>query len=243
MSELFTEAKPIPDGTGWPARFGLLVNMVAKYIRIGGLNSINGINFGPNTPSIGDSDKPWLKTDGNGAVIGWFWFKDGDWVSLDKVGTIYAFHGDSELLPSGHRLCDGSGQYLDDEGELIDIPDLRNKFIRTAGTGYELGATGGSDRATNLSVNLPAKVDGHKVTVEEIPDHTHFILADNGGIGDDEIRREQADDPSDDTEHVTSTGYAGQDAPHSHNLGGTVDGTADVTPPFYALTYIIYTAT
>ena len=111
MSDLFTEAKDIPTGTGFPARFNLLIKMIAKYIRVGGLGSIDGVNYGNITPSTEDNDKPWFRFDGDAKAIGWFWHNGVDWVPVNPIGSIYAFHGDVSLLPAGHSLCDGGGTY------------------------------------------------------------------------------------------------------------------------------------
>ena len=59
--------------------------------------------------------------------------------------------GSSTAIPTGWLLCNGSN----------GTPDLRNRFIVGAGNSYSVGSTGGE--AT------------HKLTVAEMPSHSHTI--------------------------------------------------------------------
>ena len=64
-------------------------------------------------------------------------------------GIIAMYEGTGSSIPSGWRLCDGSG----------GTPDLRNRFVVAAGREYDIGDTGGSNE--------------HQLTVSEMPRHRH----------------------------------------------------------------------
>ena len=69
-------------------------------------------------------------------------------------GGIIIWSGASNAIPSGWYLCNGSN----------GTPDLRNRFIVGAGSGYSVGNTGGSADATLVS-------------------HTHNLLYNHGAFG------------------------------------------------------------
>ena len=65
------------------------------------------------------------------------------------TGGIIMWSGAIGQIPAGWALCNGSG----------GTPDLRDRFIVGAGSGYSVGATGGTAM--------------HVLTVAEMPSHTH----------------------------------------------------------------------
>ena len=101
----------------------------------------------------------------------------------NKAGFIYPLATNS--VPDGFLLCDGSAYLRKDYPELFaaigtvygagdgsttfNVPNLSTRVPVGTGTGYELGATGGE--AT------------HKLTVDEIPRHSHTF--DRAGIDTD----------------------------------------------------------
>ena len=66
-------------------------------------------------------------------------------------GCILMWFGSTATIPNGWHLCDGSN----------GTPDLRNRFIVGAGSGYSPGNSGGQE-----SVAL---------TVKQMPQHSHTI--------------------------------------------------------------------
>lgn len=66
--------------------------------------------------------------------------------------------GSSTAIPTGWLLCNGSN----------GTPDLRNRFIVGAGNSYSVGSTGGE--AT------------HKLTVAEMPSHSHTVSFPEHGL-------------------------------------------------------------
>lgn len=65
-------------------------------------------------------------------------------------GAIIMWSGAVDQIPEGWALCDGTN----------GTPDLRNRFVVGAGSGYAAGATGGEA--------------SHVLTLAEMPSHTHI---------------------------------------------------------------------
>ena len=72
-----------------------------------------------------------------------------------------------EQIPSGWQLCNGSGE----TSNGIKVPDLRDRFIVGAGSGYDPGKTGGSTSATSSSNGSHS----HNVTVNSGGSHSHTV--------------------------------------------------------------------
>lgn len=84
-------------------------------------------------------------------------------------GIIVMWGGSVSAIPSGWRLCDGTG----------GAPDLRSRFI----IGYDstntandtIGETGGNDEITLSVGQLPAHAHPAAFDGDPLPDHTHGI--------------------------------------------------------------------
>jgi len=64
------QALTVPEGTEFPGTVQDLLELIAQYEEIIGLENFDGVNYGPNTPDAADRDKPWFKTTAGGAPIG-----------------------------------------------------------------------------------------------------------------------------------------------------------------------------
>ena len=136
------------------------------------------------------------------------------------VGSIIMWSGAVGTIPAGWQLCNGQN----------GTPDLRNRFIVGAGSTYNVGGTGGSANAYLVTHSHPI-VD---------PGHVHSTVQ---MIGDDNV------------DGVDSTAlYSGDHHNEARNTGsattgisvgltGNGDGVGANLPPYYALCYIMYTAT
>lgn len=66
------QALTLPDGTEFPGTPQELLELIAQYMAITGLNPFSGINYGDTEPAADERDRPWFKTDGSGNPIGWY---------------------------------------------------------------------------------------------------------------------------------------------------------------------------
>ena len=122
------------------------------------------------------------------------------------TGMILLWSGASNAIPSGWVLCNGSNS----------TPDLRDRFVVGAGSGYSVGATGGAASVT--------------LTVNQIPahTHTHTKATHPSGSGPEQ---NQSGGPEDRTNFgdTGTTGSTGGGQSHENR------------PPYYALCYIMKT--
>jgi len=145
------------------------------------------------------ADKNNLATFNNINVIGTF--------NLLPTGLIVAFN--SATAPKGWTLCDGTN----------GTPDLRGRFILSAGQGADL---------TNRSLNDKGGAETHTLNVGEMPAHRHNIHT-GSGHGCTPTGRVTRWDQCRDNGIVDQNiiQAAGGNAPHNN------------MPPFYVLTYIM----
>jgi len=66
------QALTLPSGTEFPGTPQELLELIAQYMAITGLNPFSGINFGDTEPAADERDRPWFKTDSSGNPIGWY---------------------------------------------------------------------------------------------------------------------------------------------------------------------------
>ena len=166
----------------------------------------------PTTPVHSSNDKV-LNV---GIVTANQFFGDGSGltgVSAFVTGMIMMYTG--ATAPSGWALCDGQN----------GTPDLRDRFIVSSGSSYNIDATGGSADAIVVS---------HTHTLTD-PGHTHtYSRAENVAAGSAEYSSDQTKYNVDYGTHTTD----------SNTTGITVDsagssGTNANLPPYYALAFIM----
>lgn len=169
------------------------------------------------------------------------------------LGTIVMWSGIVASIPESWALCDGTN----------GTPDLRNRFIIGAGGAYAPGAVGGSTTATGSGVisnsgahSHPLAIDGHTLTIDEMPAHFHGTgvcdagpnCFNHGNIPASPTTPKQFD-TNDGTGNVeglsttdggdqphTHTGVTAGSGEHSHEL--TLDALS-VMPPYFALCFIM----
>jgi len=134
------------------------------------------------------------------------------------AGMIVLWSGAIVDIPSGWALCDGNN----------GTPNLRNRFVVGAGATYAVDASGGNTIAQLAAVQL---------LETNLPAHTHTTLSGGSHLGH-----------CSDTEGVAAgsdvypvTECLGAQGTHVHGpTGSTGDGTTlDLSPPYYALAYIM----
>ena len=91
------------------------------------------------------------------------------------IGTVLMWWGDVDKIPSGFELCTGGSPVT--SGAVISTkPDLRDRFVKAPPDGI----VARTDLAQGGANTIPARVtDGHPLTLEEMPRHTH-VINDNG---------------------------------------------------------------
>ncbi len=130
------------------------------------------------------------------------------------VGCIILWSGAANNIPDGWALCNGQTV----EGQKT--PDLSGRFV----VGYS---------ANDSDYNAVGKTGGektHKLTVSEMPSHSHSITMWGGDIDDSWKKQNNlylTHDKWSDHHNTRTTDPAGGDQPHENR------------PPFYALCYIM----
>lgn len=187
-------------------------NYISGALGVGGNFSVAGTATGV-TPSSGDSSTKFATTAFvSSAVSGGI-----------PAGAILLWNGSVVSIPSGWRLCDGTG----------GTPDLRSRFVVGAGSTYAVNATGGSADAIVVS-------HSHSAGVSD-PQHSHNIgigatgggygLTIAGGYKDRVIVTPQVSSS-------TNTDSASTGISVSISSTGS-SGTNANLPPYYALCYIM----
>ncbi|MBI4847050.1 MAG: hypothetical protein HY808_00530 [Nitrospirae bacterium] len=160
-------------------------------------------------------------------------------------GGIIMWSGSVADIPAGWALCDGAN----------GTPNLRDRFVVGAGSGYAVGASGGY-ASINLqhshSINNHTHTtENHTLTINEMPSHNHggttgdypmVRLGQKASSGNNEPVASQSNN------HNHSIPLQGGDAPHNHGNTGTpgdrgtdsqLSGAQDIRPPYYALAFIM----
>lgn len=150
-------------------------------------------------------------------------------------GIITMWAGAADNVPSGWHLCDGSD----------DTPDLRNMFIVGAGSSYSPGNTGGSQNMSPAVTVNPAatgiQIQGHALTINEMPSHSHTIPNMKMEGSPDNWSTQRTFIPG----GTYNTDAAGGNQAHTHGVTDNSHAhTAQVVsfdnrPPYYALAYIM----
>lgn len=93
--------------------------------------------------------------------------------------------------PNGWVVCNGS-TYVNKEGASVTTPDLRDRFIVGSGSSYATNSTGGTTSYTvttadnnikaSITNTLAGDVQGHGLTVGQLPYHNHGINHGHGAI-------------------------------------------------------------
>jgi microcystin-dependent protein len=182
---------------------------------------------------------------GNGITV------DSGGVSIDQKyvlpkGTIVMFHGTD--IPNGWALCDGRN----------NTPNLIERFIR-AGTLDNLNKTGGSPEVQTkpAKTNITVGVQGHILSTDEMPAHTHGSSAIIGNSYDVESSRHPGDGggtfigmgKEEDLHYSYFTKFpldnTGGNNAHTHSTNITDNGhyhsLENITPPYYVLAFIMKT--
>ena len=197
---LYNQAATLPAGTALPGNAQALVNMVAQYLLIAGGQNFDGINYGSNTPSPEDRDKPWWRTDSSGNPMGMYSWNGSAWTTVPfvvpsgvsanrplnpAVGTQYLDTTINRLLiyeRGAWRTADGCvGQVIDVKAAtLADALALNPGWIQDGDSiGRVVGAAGASG-SINHAMGETVGSESVKLGINQIPSHTHQLTLANG---------------------------------------------------------------
>ena len=164
------------------------------------------------------------------------------------AGVITMWSGSVATIPTGWALCNGSN----------GTPNLLNRFIVAAGDTYAPGATGGSltSAASGSHTHTEAAAGSHShtgvtgstvLTTDQIPAHTHTYSAAGGAAL--ELGTGVSGTSGYDSLTSTASGSTGgglghthtisADGTHTHTINSVGDHAHTVTPPYYALAFIM----
>lgn len=139
------QALTLPEGTEFPGTPQELLDLIAQYMEITGLNPFNGINYGASTPSPSNRDRPWFKTTVSGVPIGWFSWDGSAW---QKIPTVVP-SGPTASRPSGP--AEGT-QYFDTDINVALIFE-RSQWRTLAGSPGDVKFVKAADIGTALTKN------------------------------------------------------------------------------------------
>jgi len=128
--------------------------------------------------------------------------------SAVPTGMVMMWSGASNAIPSGYVLCDGGN----------GTPDLRDRFVVGAGSGYSVGATGGASSVT--------------LTTAQMPSHTHTY--------EDKYVELVSQNPGLDIDFNATTYNQGGVRTGTTNAAGSGQSHEN-RPPYYALCYVMKT--
>lgn len=154
-------------------------------------------------------------------------------------GGIIMWSGAVNQIPDGWALCNGTN----------GTPDLRDRFIVGAGSGYIVGSKS-SDVTGTINLSHSHTVSSHKHGIPWGGDHSHHmdfnLYSHIGDVEDDVENGENATVASESHGHhvvADSWGAGGHDhggtdfqAPGTNNQ---LSATQDIRPPYYALAFIM----
>jgi hypothetical protein len=201
----YNVAGTLPGGTQFPATPQGLLNLIAQYMAIEGLEGQITINFGPTTPGVDERDRPWFKTDNDGVPIGWFSWNGLAWEQMPTdvpsgntasrpSGTQGRLYFDTDINAllvydrSQWRTADGNPGDLKfvrscyNGGNAIADPTMAQVLTANPGwaeytpmAGRVLGGTGTGSGLTARTLAEEVGSEAVALTENQLPAHSHTV--------------------------------------------------------------------
>ena len=130
------------------------------------------------------------------------------------IGGIILWSGSVASIPGGYALCNGSN----------GTPNLQDRFVVGAGSGYAVAATGGNATVTLTTAQMPQHNHGSRVTSVSLTTSTEKCDKDPNNSGN------LLNDGT--TLSVSSSTMSNKGSSEAH----------ENRPPYYALAYIMRTS-
>lgn len=146
------------------------------------------------------------------------------------IGGIIMWSGSMNDIPDGWTLCDGQ-----DNGTQRKSPDLRSRFVLGASDKYPVNATGGVDKVTLTTNQIPSHVHGFQdgYYIEKTGDgHTYTNSVGPGGAYNTGKTNLKGSGNSDE-----DNAYIYWRQMNTSSVGAT--GSHENMPPYYALCFIM----
>lgn len=193
-------------------------------------------NFGNDEPAVNDRTKPWIRANADGTLDKIYVFAGGAWVSTHPM-----LPGTRIIAPS--TLLTAADVWAWDGGSGVDPATTTPTFATGAmwevdpilTARFPLGAGTLSPSGTVIAPNATGGADQHAIVAAEVPEHKHFVAANETITIDDEV----------DSTHQVANKRDFQDAPSyeltSSSMSATVGlssefgGVAGVTTPMSLL--------
>lgn len=139
------QALTLPANQEFPGTPQALLELIAQYMAITGLNPFSGINYGATEPTPEDRDKPWFKTDSSFNPIGWYSWGGSEWEPV----PVTLQSGTTANRPTGAILAQ---TYLDTD---IDVALVFNgsAWVTLSGSPGDVKEVKAPDLATALTRN------------------------------------------------------------------------------------------
>jgi hypothetical protein len=215
------EALTVPSGTEFPPTVQALLELIAEYEAIVGLENFNGVNFGSTEPSEDDRDKPWFKTDDDGDPLGWFAWNGSVWSSIPIVVA---------SGPTTNRPINAlEGQLYLDTDINVQLIFERSQWRTASGSPGDVKAVKAANLAAALTANPGWSQDSESAGrfIAGVSDGSGFEYGDTGGEAEHTLTEDEM--PSH-THTVPSGGNGLQADGNASNPAGIVSGrTATVT--------------
>ncbi len=170
------------------------------------------------TPEPEDRDKAWLKLDGDGFPVGWYYYADGQWVWPNPVPA----SGYERRIWVGNATTDletydggSAGAVSATTGPMWEVDTVfAAKFPVGVGTFAAAGTISVGGSTTNTGTTGE---DKHDLTLNEIPPHTHNVvipLDTLNNTGQSGFTNEFSSDGSSSSTVISNS--AGGGAPHNN---------------------------
>jgi hypothetical protein len=232
MSTINISTATLPDGF-CPTDFRSGWHEAVSFLTASFSGTLNTINFGSTTPTPENRDKPWYRTETNGAPDTWYVFWNGYWVAKHPVavGTITLYTGTAASIDTF------------DGGEAGTVTDISGPFWERV-TALDAKFPVGIGTLPSAKVLNPGDTGGeekHELTLLEMPRHRHDLP----------VRTEATDNPNQSASFpIYSNDWTGAEILRPTRAeGGDEDFTTNAKnaahnnlPPYFSLLFLRRTA-
>jgi hypothetical protein len=184
-----------PGGSEFPGTPKALGDFLAQYFQITGGEDFTSVNFGPDTPTEENRDKPWFKTDEDGKPIGWFswdgvaWTKQPETVKRGPTserpegveGLLY-FDTDINALLIFERAAWRTAAGSPGDVKFVKAATIEDALEKNPGwvededaRGRVIGAAGEGAGLTPRDYGAQIGEEEHALDITQIPEHKHSV--------------------------------------------------------------------